>query len=296
MKYFVTSDIHSFYDEFISGLNRSGFDLNNPDHILIVCGDIFDRGTKPKEIYHFLRYILPKNRRILIRGNHEFLLKELVERGFALRHDMSNGTYDTLLRLGGSSYNQFQRELIEFYETEDLWNKIELIEEETTKKTQFFFKNEEVAEIITWIFSDDWVNFYELGPYIFVHSFVPTVTTWDCQKNEEIIRVPMKWRDCTISEWEGATWGCPWKMALATKKSRALKGKIVVCGHWHTSDFWNHLDGLSMDSYIENPIYKSDFLPSIIGLDACTAATKGTNVFVINEDMSSECFNHPIEK
>ena len=128
-------------------------------------------------------------------------------------------------------------------------------------------KNEEVAEIITWIFSDDWVNFYELGPYIFVHSFVPTVITWDCQKNEEIIRVPMKWRDCTISEWEGATWVCPWKMALATKKSRALKGKIVVCGHWHTSDFWNHLDGLSMDSYIENPIYKSDFLPSIIGLD-----------------------------
>ena len=55
MKYFITSDIHSFYDEFIEALNKAGYDKNNKDHILIICGDIFDRGTKPLEIYEFLK-------------------------------------------------------------------------------------------------------------------------------------------------------------------------------------------------------------------------------------------------
>ena len=40
-KYFVTSDIHGFYDEFMASLDRAGFDIINPDHILVICGDIF---------------------------------------------------------------------------------------------------------------------------------------------------------------------------------------------------------------------------------------------------------------
>ena len=50
-KYFVTSDIHGFYNEFIAALDRSGFNIDNPDHILIICGDIFDRGNQPLQIY-----------------------------------------------------------------------------------------------------------------------------------------------------------------------------------------------------------------------------------------------------
>ena len=32
MKYFVSSDIHGFFDEWQSALNEKGFDLNNPEH------------------------------------------------------------------------------------------------------------------------------------------------------------------------------------------------------------------------------------------------------------------------
>lgn len=42
-KYFVASDIHSFYTPFIKELNKTGFDLNNEEHILIICGDLFDK-------------------------------------------------------------------------------------------------------------------------------------------------------------------------------------------------------------------------------------------------------------
>lgn len=94
-RYFITSDLHGFYDEFMEALGRAGFDANDSEHILIVCGDIFDRGEKPLEIYDFLRS-LPKERRILIRGNHEALLRNLAARGYPESYDIHNKTYDTL--------------------------------------------------------------------------------------------------------------------------------------------------------------------------------------------------------
>jgi len=48
-------------------LNKIGFDLNNEEHILIICGDLFDRGSESSKLYEFIKS-LQKERRILIRG------------------------------------------------------------------------------------------------------------------------------------------------------------------------------------------------------------------------------------
>ena len=32
-EYFVLSDIHSFYNEMITALDKKGFDINNKDHM-----------------------------------------------------------------------------------------------------------------------------------------------------------------------------------------------------------------------------------------------------------------------
>ncbi len=66
-KYFVVSDIHSFYKPFINELTRKGFDACNNEHVLIVCGDLFDRGSESLKLYEFIKS-LPKERRIIIRG------------------------------------------------------------------------------------------------------------------------------------------------------------------------------------------------------------------------------------
>ena len=42
-KIFAISDIHGFYTEMITSLKESGYDEDNPEHLLIVCGDKFDR-------------------------------------------------------------------------------------------------------------------------------------------------------------------------------------------------------------------------------------------------------------
>ena len=44
--YFVCSDIHGFYKEWMKSLKEAGFNKNNPEHILIVLGDVFDRGNE----------------------------------------------------------------------------------------------------------------------------------------------------------------------------------------------------------------------------------------------------------
>ena len=46
MKYFVISDIHSYYDEMIDSLKNYSFDVSNKEHHLLVLGDLFDRGPK----------------------------------------------------------------------------------------------------------------------------------------------------------------------------------------------------------------------------------------------------------
>ena len=97
MKYFVSADIHGFYDEWISALKEKGFDINNPEHKIIVCGDLFDRGRQPKQIIDFI--LSNKDKFILIRGNHEDLMEDMIERNSSTIADLSNGTAHTIIDL-----------------------------------------------------------------------------------------------------------------------------------------------------------------------------------------------------
>lgn len=97
MKYFVSADIHGFFDEWMSALKEKEFDMNNPKHKLIVCGDLFDRGRQPKEIIDFV--LSHKDRIILIKGNHEDLMEEMIARGKNNFADLSNGTAQTIVDL-----------------------------------------------------------------------------------------------------------------------------------------------------------------------------------------------------
>ena len=290
-KYFVTSDIHGFYDIFHEALLKAGFEEENPEHILIVCGDIFDRGDQPLEVYNYLRN-LPQERRILIRGNHEHLLRDLVKREGYRDHDVHNGTYQTLFRLIGTSVDlqrtQEDALLYRFWGTPEFQEKYNKFLDKRDKLEHRLYHNRKIKEILKWIYSDEWVNFYELGPYILVHSFLPTIL--DPANGESI---PLDWRERTQPEWETASWGCPYEQYQDFfKGDPVFKNKILICGHWHTSDFWNKLENKHYNVYDFDPIFISKNYPGLIGLDACTAASKGCNILVINEDMSLEPHSH----
>lgn len=139
-KLFCVSDIHSFYTPLKKALDDSGFDPNNSEHWLVVCGDAFDRGDESEEVLHFLMGL---ERKILIRGNHDDLIEECCLRGDAMWHDMSNGTVKTINDLGGAGYGYSFDECCEF-----AYRKLEA------------YRNE-------------LVNYFETENYIFVHGWIP---------------------------------------------------------------------------------------------------------------------------
>ena len=88
----------------IKALNERGFDGENQDHIFVSLGDLLDRGPDPIKCLEFVNN-LPKNRKILIRGNHEDLMEEALERGEFWAHDIHNGTDITCLKIASTMIN-----------------------------------------------------------------------------------------------------------------------------------------------------------------------------------------------
>lgn len=138
--------------------------------------------------------------------------------------------------------------------------------------------------VVRWIKSKKWRNYFELGPYIFVHSFIPLKDRTNAYSDESGTYYS-NWREETDPKmWEDSTWGCPYKLYLhGCFDGELRKGKILVCGHWHTSSFYNDLIyknelDKKLDIKEENPIFKSQECPGLIGLDTCTALTKKVNI------------------
>jgi len=65
MKYFVSSDIHGFYSEWIKALEEKQFNIEDPEHKLIVLGDLFDRGSEAKALQTFVMDLIERDKIIL---------------------------------------------------------------------------------------------------------------------------------------------------------------------------------------------------------------------------------------
>lgn len=172
MKYFVSSDIHGFYDEWMQSLKDKGFERNNPNHKIIICGDALDRGRQPKQIIDFI--LSNKDKVILIRGNHEDLMEEMILRNNSTATDLSNGTAYTIVDL----YPEWQ--ITEF----DL-SKI-------AKETRL----QEVLDLC--------VDYYETDHYVFVHGWIPII--------ENCYLYDTDWRTARKERWQQARWTNPVEM------------------------------------------------------------------------------------
>lgn len=98
--YFVFSDVHGEYNALKEGLQAAGYDSNNPKHILISCGDNFDRGPDSQKIYSFLS----SHKGIYVKGNHDVMFEEFLDKGmdgeFVLFNILHNGLGATVASFG----------------------------------------------------------------------------------------------------------------------------------------------------------------------------------------------------
>lgn len=250
-KFFVTSDIHSYFDELMTSLNEAGFDENNDEHWLISCGDEWDRGPNPIAVMNFFNSL---ERKIIIRGNHLELFEDLCYRGYPEWHDHSNGTTDTVTCLGNY----------------DLDQQFDLCCERALKKTRAYRNN--------------MVDYFETKNYIFVHSWIP-LTNKDglpayYTKNRQFEFNP-NWRECSTKEWANSRWGNPFELA----ERGFLPDKTVIFGHWHCSTGWAKAEGRSEfgDDAKFDPYYGNGF----VSIDACTAHSGKVNVLVLEDEFLS---------
>ena len=304
MKYFITSDIHSFYKPLMDALKEAGYDQNNPDHILVVNGDLFDRGPGTVELLSFVKS-LPKEKRILIRGNHEYLLRDILEKDVPESYDYSNGTVKTCYDLYIDRYPKSRiKELMiqmakddymDAYNGEEFWKDTCNFNNEARwvldpVRWGYIKKYIKSTGIIDWIFGDEWVNYLEIDKYIITHSFIPLYNFHG--SFSDFSRYEPNWRNCaTPKQWIEATWGCPYhEVEDGYFDEEKKNGKILVCGHWHASDFHQRYERpeLWCDIYhMPRPMFEIFYGQDMIALDACTVLSGMCNVLVINDsDMS----------
>lgn len=144
-KLFVVSDVHGYCTLLKAALQKAGFDKDNEDHLLICCGDYFDRGDENLEVLQFFERLKHK---VLLRGNHEDMLLKLLQTGKLLPHHYINGTINTLKNIFGKYFVDPVDDTIDF-----------------SGKTRT------VDRLCQFI--EETVDYYETDRYVFVHGWLP---------------------------------------------------------------------------------------------------------------------------
>ena len=148
-KIYAVSDVHGYFAEMKKALDEVGFDPQNPQHLLVSCGDAMDRGHQPRDVIEFLNGLPNK---VLVKGNHEQLMQDAIHRKCFLMHDFHNGTANTAYdfctkeNAGLMSHAQILGELRDDPEYQKYMSLL--------------------------------VNYFETERYIFVHSWIPGGKDW----------------------------------------------------------------------------------------------------------------------
>jgi UDP-2,3-diacylglucosamine pyrophosphatase LpxH len=250
-KYFITSDVHSFFDELTVALEENGFDIHNRDHILCICGDLFDRGNQTVELFEFIRMARAQNRLIYVRGNHEDLL-------FDCMHDIKCGK----LPREHHFHNQTVKTICQFC-GENEW-----IVYDPTCRDKIC---ETMQPILDWI-NENTVDYAEIGDYVLVHGWLPCYQCLD------------DFRNASKKDWMEARWDNG--MEMWSYPRCRVEGKTVICGHFHCSWGWSHLRQERKEFPTKNRIdWEKSFEPfvddGIIALDSCCAYSGKLNCIVI---------------
>lgn len=234
-KYFVFSDIHGRNPRILNdALIEKGFDLNNDNHIIVSLGDLFDRGTNNIDVLEFVMKYYKKGRAILLWGNHEFILKDLIDAYY------NNDESTIWVYLQNWTVNGTMTTAIEFLKYLNQYNVDILPQEQNFKALKYFTLLNEYFSVLK--------PFVSIGDYLMCHS---GCTNYD--------------PEATLKDIEAETWNITKKdMQYSDIKNVPFNKhghKKVMFGHMHTihyhdsHDIYEDDDMIVLDSYKQINIY-----------------------------------------
>lgn len=267
MRYVFVSDIHGCYDKLIAELCRVKFDKEKDT--LVSIGDPFDRGPQNAEVLEFLMS-LPH--RILLWGNHDARLREILSTGDWNVYDIHNGTDKTLLQWTGQPYIGLALQE---------WH---LQKESNTQKYAAMW--EQYKKEAVWA-----IEFKDL---IATHCWLPRkqyINKWN--DTYEICELSDNWRDASYNEWYESSWG------VTPKYIRAglFPEKTLIVGHWHA---WRlAIDFLNENRCVKQPDGREEIdcnlmqlKDKVIAIDGCSNWIYGgcVNAYVYETDEEPKKF------
>lgn len=263
MKYYIVSDVHSYYSILRRTLDEKGFSLNK-DHVLVLLGDAFDRGEETRDTAKFLLSLYDQGKLIYVLGNHEELLVKCLQqlsRGddpidIATSYHSINGTWQSLLAIAN------------------------MTESEAVSHPQTLVANVLSSRVYKELLASC-VDYFETDKYIFTHGYIPCIEKGFSPYISYSYNPD--WREAATEEWYRARWYNGVKIAVESNVRE--EQKTIVCGHWHTSAFHAKYEkkGSEWGSDADfAPFYSED--GAVVGIDACTASSQTINCLVYDEE------------
>lgn len=191
---FAVSDIHGHYTILKAALDEAGFNPEDDKHLLVVCGDLFDRGRENRKVYDFVRKL--KNK-VLVCGNHDERLLHIIQDKRINLCDIHNGTEVTVEEFFGAGIIGAWGELT-------------------------FPKHGRMAGNLRRLIGT-MADYYETEHYIFVHGWVPT--TENERGEPELLA---DWRNADKAKWSEARF-LGWNSLYGVNDM--IPEKTIVCGH-----------------------------------------------------------------
>ena len=249
MKYYIISDVHSFYTLMRAALTEAGYFQDLEPHKLLLLGDLFDRGPEPLDLQKYVLELLAKDEVILIKGNYEDLFEELVteDEGKPYDYHVHNGTYKALLELTGLS------------QSKESGGNLRLAA--AGRDTPYY------REIIPAM-----LDYYETDHYIFTHGWIPCFPEGDGW-----YRYDPDWRNAGDAEWKDARW---YNGMVAARTFP--EHKTVVCGHYNASFGHSWFEHIGSE-FGEDADFSPYYARRIIAIDACTAFSGKVNCIVAKD-------------
>ena len=260
MRYYVLTDVHAFYKEARRALTEKGYFSDTEQKKIIICGDLFDRGKQVKQMEKFILELLKKDEVILIRGNHEDLMLDLVNKidtylpNLEASHHFANGTLATAMKMSGMKRKEIEA------------------------NPQLFVKKMKESAFLSTIIPS-MIDYFETDNYVFVHGWIPCYSQSYRHGENTYYKLGTNWRLASPLQWSEARW---YNGMAAARCGVTDKSKTIVCGHYRTS--WGHCviygDG---DAYGPRGNYSPYYNDGIIALDACTTHSKIVNCLIIDD-------------
>lgn len=257
MKYFFVSDIHGCYSKLVKALAIADFDMEKDT--LVSVGDPFDRGSQSKEV---LDFILSCPNHIIIIGNHDWRLRELIKQpSLFTQYDITNGIPETVRSFLQIPDDQYVM----------MWNALPRLS-----------SNEQLHR-----YFEEAVLYIEFKDLIAVHGWIPyhDLAGNRAEKYCDPLTHETDWRKASMYWWDEAVWAHTEKCMF----NHVYPEKRLLVGHWHAWRLAQRFGGEQREEkgvaygHIDCRMWENEH---VIAIDGCSNYPHGgtVNVYVYETD------------